>query len=211
MSTFRLHCFYESGNSYKPALMLNLAGADWTAVPVAYFTGETRDAAWRERLNEMGEAPVLEHLQPEGTKILTQSGVILDYLAETLGVFGANDKEEQREIWRWILFDNHKFTSYYATLRFLYGLKKTGETEVTTFLRGRTTDAYRVVDKHLTTQDFLVGGRPTIADLSLAGYVYYPEETGMDVARDFPAIEAWKARIAALPGWQSPAALMPKV
>ena len=207
MSAFRLHCFYESGNSYKVALMLALTGTDWEPVPVAFFTGETRTPEWRERLNEMGEAPVLEH----NGKILTQSGVILDYLAEVTGKFGWTSEDERREIYRWTLFDNHKFTGAFATLRFLYGLKKTGETEVTKFLRERATGAYRVVDKHLQTADFLVGGRPTIADLSLAGYVYYPEETGMDVDRDFPAITAWKARIAALPSWKAPADLMPKV
>ena len=207
MSAYRLHCFYESGNAYKVALMLALTGLDWQAVPVGFFAGETRDPGWRERLNEMGEAPVLEH---DG-RIFTQSGVILDYLACTTGQFGWNDEDERREVLRWMLFDNHKFTSYYASLRFFFGLRRTGETEVTTFLRGRATDAYRVVNKHLERADFMVGGRPTIADISLAGYVYYPEPTGMDVARDFPAIEAWKARIAALPGWQPPAALMPKL
>lgn len=207
MSAFRLHCFYESGNSYKVALMLALTGTDWEPVPVAFFTGETRTPEWRARLNEMGEAPVLEH----NGKILTQSGVILDYLAEVTGKFGWRDEDERREIYRWILFDNHKFTGAFATLRFFYGLKKTGETEVTTFLRDRATGAYRVVDKHLETTDFLVGGRLTIADLSLAGYVYYTEETGMDRDRDFPAIKAWKDRIAALPGWKSPADLMPKL
>lgn len=207
MSAFRLYCFYESGNSYKVALMLALTGTPWEPVPVAFFTGETRTPDWRARLNEMGEAPVLEH----NGKILSQSGVILDYLAEVTGQFGWRDADERREIYRWILFDNHKFTGAFATLRFLYGLKKTGETEVTKFLRDRCVAAYGVVDKHLQTADFLVGGRPTIADLSLAGYVYYTEETGMDRDRDFPAIKAWKDRIAALPGWKAPADLMPKV
>ena len=36
-----------------------------------------------------------------------------------------------REILRWMLFDNHKFTSYIATLRFMVSLAKTGETPVT--------------------------------------------------------------------------------
>jgi glutathione S-transferase len=36
---------------------------------------------------------------------------------------------------RWLLYDNHKFTSYFATLRFMVGLKKTGESPVTKFLR----------------------------------------------------------------------------
>jgi len=204
MVEFKLHCFAASGNSYKVALFLALANADWEPVVVDYFGGETRSESWRGNLNEMGEIPVLEH---KGLKI-SQSGVILDYLAEVTGQFGARNDDEKREIWRWILFDNHKFTSYYATLRFMYGLQKTGDTPVTQFLRDRAIGAYRIVDKHLADNSFLVGGRLTIADLSLAGYVYMPEETGIDLA-EFPHIEAWKQRISDLPGWRHPHNLMP--
>ncbi len=204
MPEFKLHCFAASGNSYKAALFLALAGADWEPVVVDYFGGETRSEAWRGSLNEMGEIPVLEHA---GLKI-SQSGVILDYLAGVTGKFGAHNDEEKRDIWRWILFDNHKFTSYYATLRFMVGLQKSGETPVTQFLRERATTAYRIVDRHLAGTPFLVGGRLTIADLSLAGYVYMPEETGMDMS-EFPHIAAWKERISAMPGWRHPHALMP--
>ncbi len=77
MSEYRLHCFAQSGNSYKPALLLALAGADWEPVYVDFFNGGTRTPEYRA-MNEMGEAPVLEH----GDLSLTQSGVILDYLSE---------------------------------------------------------------------------------------------------------------------------------
>jgi glutathione S-transferase len=204
MAEFKLHCFAASGNSYKVALFLALANADWEPVVVDYFGGETRAENWRDNLNEMGEIPVLEH---KGLKI-SQSGVILDYLAEVTGQFGARNDDEKRDIWRWILFDNHKFTSYYATLRFMVGLQKTGETPVTQFLRDRAVGAYRIVDKHLADKKYLVGDRLTIADLSLAGYVYMPEETGIDMS-EFPNIAAWKERISDLPGWRHPHDLMP--
>lgn len=60
MADYRLHCFAQSGNSYKAALALALAGADWEPVFVDFFNGETRSPAYRAQ-NEMGEAPVLEH------------------------------------------------------------------------------------------------------------------------------------------------------
>ena len=207
MSEYRLHCFKESGNAYKAALMLELCGCDWQPVWIDFFNGQTRGDPFRAEVNEMGEAPVLE-LEHKGLR-LTQSGVILDYLAETTGKFGPRSAEERREILRWTLFDNHKFTSYYATLRFLFGLQKTGETPVTEFLRTRARGAYGIVDKHLAGRKFLLGDQPTIADLSLAGYAFYTEPTGIDRAREFPNVEAWAARIAALPGWKHPYDLMP--
>ena len=60
MARYKLHCFGQSGNSYKVALYLNCAGLDWEPVFVDFFKGATRDAKWRGNINEMGEAPVLE-------------------------------------------------------------------------------------------------------------------------------------------------------
>jgi glutathione S-transferase len=205
MAEYRLYCFGESGNSYKAALMLALSGCDWEARRVDYFDGETRGEAYRSTVNEMGEAPVLEH----AGKRLTQSGVILTYLAERTGRFGGRDADERLEVLRWILFDNHKFTSYFATLRFLVGLQKTGETPVTEFLRTRAVTAFGIVEKHLAMRSFMIGDTPTIADISMVGYLYYSEETGID-RKAFPNIEAWTKRIAALPGWKHPYDLMPR-
>lgn len=204
MSEFRLHCFADSGNAYKVALMLELTRQDWEAVFVDFFSGQTRQQDWRDAVNDQGEVPVLEH----AGRRLTQSALILEYLAGHTGRFGARDEEERREIWRWMLFDNHKFTSYYATLRFLYGLKQSGETPVTGFLRERAVAAYGIVDAHLADRSFMLGERPTIADLSLAGYVFMPEDTGIAL-KTFNHIEAWKARLRALPGWKPPYELMP--
>jgi glutathione S-transferase len=204
MAEYRLYCFGESGNSYKPALMLALSGCDWEPRWVDYFNGETRSEAYRSTVNELGEAPVLEH----AGKRLTQSGVILTYLAERTGRFGGRSADERLEVLRWILFDNHKFTSYFATLRFLVGLQKTGETPVTEFLRTRALAAFGIVEKHLAARPFMTGDAPTIADISMVGYLYYREETGIERSA-FPNIEAWTKRIAALPGWKAPYDLMP--
>jgi glutathione S-transferase len=205
MAEYKLYCMGESGNSYKAALMLALTRADWEAVWVDYFGGETRQDKFRNTVSEMGEVPVLEH----NGELISQSGVILDYLAERTGQFGPRDEGEKREIWRWILFDNHKFTSYFATLRFLVGIQKSADPAVVDFLQTRVRSVYGIVEKHLAGRAFMLGDRPTIADISMAGYVYYPEETGIDRSV-FPNIEAWTQRIAALPGWKHPYQLMPR-
>jgi glutathione S-transferase len=203
MAEYRLYCDGVSGNCYKAALMLNLCGCDWQAILVDYLAGATREESYRRDINELGEIPVLEY----GGKRLSQSGVILSFLAERTGRFGGRDADERLEILRWILFDNHKFTSYFATLRFMIGIQKTGETPVTEFLRGRAQTAFGLVEKHLAQRDFLLGERPTIADISLVGYLYYTEETGLDRA-PYPNITGWAKRVAALPGWAPPYELM---
>jgi len=203
MAEYRLHCAGVSGNSYKAALMLNLSGCDWAPVLVEFLGGATRTDGFRGEVNELGEIPVLEH----GDRRLSQSGVILTYLADRTGRFGGRDEREKLEILRWLLFDNHKFTSYFATLRFLVGIQKTGETAATEFLRTRAHTAYGLVEKHLAGGEFMVGDRPTIADISMVGYLYYTEECGFDRG-PYPNINGWAKRIAALPGWAPPYDLM---
>jgi glutathione S-transferase len=203
MSDFTLFCFAQSGNAYKAALTLELAGADWTPRFVDFFNGETRTTAYRE-INVMGEVPVLEH---HGRRY-SQSGVILDYLTETLGKFGPLDAEERREILRWWLFDNHKFTSFTATLRFLRNFAPTTSLDVVDTFRARAIGAWKVLDAHLKNREWVVGQRLTSADLSLCGYVYFADEIGVEW-NDYPAIRDWSQRIATIPGWKHPYDLMP--
>ncbi len=205
--TYRLHCFGQSGNAYKAALMLELCGLPWEPVFVDFFNGATREADYRSDVNVMGEVPVLE----TGGRRITQSGVILSHLARETGQFGGRDALEDEEILRWILFDNHKFTSYFATYRFLHSLAgKPMDPAVMAFLKGRVQAAYRILESRLASSPFAAGDRPTIADISLAGYVFYPaQESGIDIAAEYPAIDAWRGRIAALPRFALPYDLMP--
>src|SRR6267378_7014696 len=80
MSTYRLHYFPESGNSYKLALMLTLCGQTFEPVWTDFGGGITRTPEWRRSVNEMGEIPVLEQ---DGAR-LTQTAPILLKLAEQI-------------------------------------------------------------------------------------------------------------------------------
>ena len=157
-------------------------------------------------MNPMGEVPVLEHRG----EVLTQSGAILDYLAEALGTFRPAPGQA-REVLRWILWDNHKLTAKLATWRWManYLDPEKRNPDIIAFLEGRARTALKVLDQHLQGRDWIVGTTPTIADLSCAGYMFYAEEYPIDWQGDFPAVSAWTARIAALPRWKHPYDLMP--
>jgi glutathione S-transferase len=203
VAEYTLYGFAQSGNCYKVALALELAGADWAPRFVDYFGGETRTPEYRA-INAMGEAPVLEH---RGQR-LSQSGVILDYLAEALGRFGWRDDTERREILRWLLFDNHKLTSYTATYRFMRVLAKDPNPDVMAEFRKRSEAAWGVLSTHLAERTFVACDRLTIADLSMCGYLYWPDEIGVDWSA-YPGIERWLARIRATPRWRPPYELLP--
>jgi len=208
MSEYQLYCFAQSGNAYRVALMLNLIGADWEPVFVDFFVkGVQRTTEYRAEVNEMGEAPVLVH----GARKLSQSGVCMTYLADRSGKFQPQGEDERLEALRWIIFDNQKVNGYLGPYRFLRTLAKPpGDPAVLAFLKGRIDGNLAIVEKRLAARPFILGERPTIADLSLVGYLYYPpEEFGFDIAAQHKNIAAWLGRIKALPGWKHPYELMP--
>ena len=203
MSDFQLYCFAQSGNAYRAALMLNLIGAKWEPIWIDFFgSGVQRTPDYREGVNEMGEVPVLVH----GDKKLTQSGVILTYLSDLTGKFKPQGEDERLEALRWIIFDNQKVNGFLGPFRFLKNFAKpAGDPAVLAFMKGRFDSALGIVNKRLTGRQFLVSDKPTIADVSMTAYLYYPaEEFGFDIAKDHPAIGAWLERMKALPGWKHP-------
>ena len=62
------------------------------------------------------------------------------------------------------------------------------------------------MEQELADRPFLLGNA-TIADLSLAGYLLYGDDVGLDMSR-WPAVVAWLDRIRALPGYRAPLEIM---
>lgn len=148
--TVKLHCFGESGHSYKAALALTLAGIDWTPVYVDFFKGGGRSPE-HLTLNPMGECPVLV----DGDLTLTQSGVILDYLSEKTGRFGLHDPAIRRDVLRWVLWDNHKMSSVAGVTRFLMNFLPVDKqpAEVIAWHQGRLRGALKTLDAALAGRD----------------------------------------------------------
>lgn len=200
----KLYCFGESGNAYKCALALEMTGTDWEPVHVDVFKGEARSPEFRQ-INEMGEVPVLV----DNDTTLTQSGVILDYISSKTGKLGGRSAAERREVLRWMFWDNHKLSAQIGTTRFQMNFlpPEKRPAEVIAFLQARLKSAYKVLDAHLEGREWIVGSVVTVADLSCCGYLYYPEPFGFD-RKEWPHIDRWLDRIAALPGWKHPYELM---
>ena len=202
----KLYCFGESGHSYKAALALQLAEIDWTPIFVDFFNGETRSDQYRNQVNEMGEAPVLV----DGDIKLTQSGVIQNYLYNRTGKHGGKDEAEKLEILRWILWDNHKLSSFAGNTRFLmnFSPKDKRPQPVIDFNLARLRSSYGILENALTDKDFLVGNNISHADMTCCAYLYYPEPFGFE-RDDWPNIDRWLGNISTVPGWQHPYDLMP--
>jgi glutathione S-transferase len=201
----KLYCFGESGNAYKAALTLELSGADWEPIKVDFFGGETRSAEYKDNINEMGEAPVLQ----DGDVKLSQSGAIQQYIVDKTGKLGGAPADKY-EVLRWVIWDNHKMSSQAGVTRFLKNFlpeEKRNET-IIGFMQGRTNAALQTLETHLSGKDWIVGDGITVADISCCGYLFYPEPFGFDRA-EYANIDRWLSNIQATPGWKHPYDLMP--
>ena len=206
MTAYRLHYFPESGNSYKIALMLTLCGQTFEPVWTDFGGGVTRTTEWRENVNEMGEIPVLE----EAGARYTQTAPICCASPRDTVDFGGESEGERSEILRWLFWDNHKLTGYMATYRFNRAFTPSSDSHVLSFFRTRLDDFLGILEGHLRVRSFVIGDSPTVADLSMVGYLSFPEsEIGYDLATSHPAIHAWLERVSELPGWKPPYDLLP--
>lgn len=118
----------------------------WQPVFVDFMHGATRNGAWREAANQIGEVPMPE----DGALRLMQSGLILTHLVRAHSALGGNGQADRREMLRWIPFDNHKFTSYLANHRFMKAFAASApDPAVMAWLRDRLDNALGIADKAL--------------------------------------------------------------
>jgi len=199
-----LHCFGESGNSYKAALTLELANLTWKPEKVDFFNGATRTSDFKS-INLMGEAPVMV----DGEVILTQSGAIQQYVSDKSGKLSGLTKDKY-EILRWMFFDNHKMSSQAGNTRFMMNFlpEKHRNKAVIHFMQGRLNAAYGILNNALEDKDWLVGASITIADIANCGYLFYPEPFGFE-RKKWVNIDRWLSNIEQTPGWKHPYDLMP--
>jgi glutathione S-transferase len=80
--------------------------------------------------------------------------------------------------------------------------------EVIAEFRPRAEAALSFVDNTVKDRPFLVGGECTIADIGCWGRMVFMAEGGFEIGH-WPHLEAWAARLTAMPGFALPYALIP--
>jgi len=195
-AAMRLYDYAASANCFKVRLLLALLGVGYERVPVDIFAGETLTDAY-EALNPARETPVLEL---EDGRTLPESAAILAYLAEGTPYL-PNDGFGRAQVLRWLVYEQTAVVPALGGLRFrlVTGRLAPGDPEAER-RREAGLEVLALLDDELTAGPFLVGADATIADVAVYGYVHVAGEAGHDLSA-FPAVEAWLARVASLPGF----------
>jgi glutathione S-transferase len=195
----RLHSAPRSGNSYKVRLLLSLLGTRYETINYDTKGGQTHASEFLENVNLDGKVPVLE--LEDGT-MLPESGAILLYLAEGTPYL-PEEKLARAQVLRWMFFEQYSLLPNLSRPRLwrMWGVEITSqrEDELEQFFE-QGYRALSVMERHLSDRAFLVGDRPTVADVALYVYPSVAKEGGFDL-ESYPAVRDMLDRVAALPGY----------
>ena len=198
--TVLLHDYLPSGNGYKVRLLLTQLGVPFQRIEYDITRGETRTPEYLENVNANGRVPVLE--TEEGT-LLPESNAILFFLAEGTP-FLPDDRLERARTLQWMFFEQYSHEPNIAVARawlHVFDVQMTEERRVALEERQkRGYGALGVMEEHLQSNDYFVGGRYSVADISLYAYTHVAGEGGFDLG-DYPAILAWLERVSSQSGY----------
>jgi glutathione S-transferase len=194
-----MHTLYgnaTSGNCWKPAMMLHARGLPFRWIEVDILKGESRTPEFLA-LNPNGRVPLLQ--LPDG-RTLAESNAMLLHLGEG-SAWIPSDAYLRAKMYEWLFFEQYSHEPYIATVRFWvkYAGKAQEKKQEIVERTARGYAALGVMEKALATAPFLVGERPTLADIALYAYTHVAGEGGFELGR-FPAVQAWLGRVPAEPG-----------
>jgi glutathione S-transferase len=187
----------DSGNCYKPRLLMAKLGIAFTNVEVSSHTGDTRKAEYVAK-NPNAMVPLLE--LDDGRRI-AESNAILLYLSEGTRFLPA-DKYERALAYQWLFFEQYSHEPYIAVRKALLTFPErakdaTPERLASTLERGNT--ALRVMNRHLEGNAFFAGDAYSVADIALYAYTHTAEMGGFQLDA-YAAVAEWLKRVEADPG-----------
>jgi glutathione S-transferase len=194
----RLYDYGASCNCYKVRLLLAQLGTAYERVPVDIFAGETLTDDYA-RINPMRTTPVLE-IEPG--RYLPESNAILVYLARGTRYL-PDDPSELAQVVRWLIYEQTDVVPMIGGLRFrLLAGRLTPSDPGAIRRRNGAAGVLSLIDDHLTTREFFVSARYTIADVAIFGYTHLAHEATLDL-QPYPHVRAWLERVRRQPGYMN--------
>lgn len=178
-----------SGNCLKVKWTADHLGLAYEWIETDVLKAETRTPEFLA-MNPAGQVPavILDDGRP-----LAQSNAILLYLAEGSDLIPA-DAYDRARMMEWLFWEQYSHEPYVAVARFQVRYMGKPAAELEPRLVERGNGALKRLDEALAGQAFLVGGRLTLADVSLVAYTRVAHEGGFDLVA-YPAVQAWVSRV----------------
>lgn len=189
-----LHGFPLSGHSHRAELLLSLLGLKATVVEVDLRKGAHKQPDFL-KINAFGQVPVLE----DGQDVIADSNAILVYLARKYGgdQWLPSDPLQAARVERWLSVAAGQIASGPARARLItvFGAGYNPEETI-----ANAHALLKVVEAELQGRQWLVGSKPTIADVAAYTYIAHAPEGNVSL-EPYPAVRAWLKNVEALPGF----------
>ncbi len=184
----------DSGNCYKPRMLLAKLGRPFRHAETNSLDGSTRSSEFLAK-NPNGKVPLLEL---EDGRRLAESNAILLFLAEGTR-FLPNESFERGLVYQWLFFEQYSHEPYVAVRRALLkyperAKEATPERLAATLASGKK--ALGVMEEQLQRSAFLAGDSISVADIALYAYTHDADLYGFELAT-YPAVTAWLERVRA--------------
>lgn len=200
---FTLHGYALSGPTYTAALMLALSRHPYSYIHINLREGAHRQPDYLVK-NRFGQVPSLR----DGSVFLVQSAAILEYLSESLKKFEGKTPIERQRVREWLFWLWDRMAPPIFRLRSRNrGTRHFGD-ETRIMYEGEAKQGFAMLENELARSEWIVGKRPTIADIAIYGAVHFAAEAGLDLSH-YPRLQDWKKRFEALPGFATPQQLLP--
>lgn len=193
----------DSGHAYKVRLCLSLNQIEHDYEVVDIWQARDQRQTEFQQNAKFQEVPLLI----DNGQAMAQSDAILVHLATQHGAFDNNNPETLQSCLEWLFWEANKIGLCLPQLRYA---KRFAPDEFTPgalqWLNQRYEHDVGILEKELSDgRPFILGERPSIADCSLCGYLFFADEAELTVP---PAVQRWLTSISELTGWQHPYELM---
>ena len=190
---------WSTPNGRKVSIMLEELGLAYEVFPIDITKGEQHDLDFLTISPNNKIPAIVDHDAADGGAIsMFESGAILIYLAEKCGRLLPTGLRPRLETLQWLMFQMGNVGPFFGQA---HHFRRFAPEQVPYAIERYTKETrrlYGVMDKHLTTAEYLAAGEYTIADVATFPWAARHPWQGVDLA-EFPNVKRWYDAI-----WERP-------
>lgn len=194
--------------SRNPNPRLAVAVARYLDAPVTLEWAAPFAPGQAERFLKLNPTQRIPILVEDGAEPLWEADAIACRLAQLTGSDFWRQGRDQADMIRWISWGKENFVRACDIVSFETGTKlryHIGPQDPDAIAEGHRQfhEHAPILDRHLSTRDWLTGATPSHADFRMATFLPWNAAMRLPL-QDYPALAAWYARLEAIPAWADP-------
>lgn len=190
-----IHSFPLSGHAHRIELFASLAGIKHEVNNINLAEGEHKKAPFLS-LNPLGQVPTIE----DGKTVISDSNAILVYLARKYAPdYLPQDPELEAEVQKFLTLAAGELAFGPAAARLINVFNAPIDAD---FAKAIAEKVLTKLDNHLVNREFLVGNKPSIADIAIYSYTAHAPEGDVSLT-PYPNVQRLLKNIESLPGFKA--------